>query len=58
LTPKGIVIDSVLTIAQNKMIYGKFYDYSYNETVEINAKEIKKWNREIKRIKELKNSTN
>jgi len=50
ITTKGLLLDSLLTIERNKMIYGEFYGFEFSE---INAQPIsvtKKFKQELKRI--------
>ncbi|MFZ4402226.1 MAG: hypothetical protein ACOYO1_19500 [Bacteroidales bacterium] len=52
LTQKGLQLDSSLTIERNKMIYGKFYGYNYNERIAIKVSDLgDKLSNEIERIK-------
>jgi hypothetical protein len=54
LRPNGITLDNTLTINKNKEIYGDFHGFKYNEKVEIQTSETKKWSIEIDRINETK----
>lgn len=51
LTPKGLQLDYSLTIEKNKMIYGKFKGYHYNEKLPTKVNDLgNKLTIEIKRI--------
>jgi hypothetical protein len=55
LTSKGLELDSALTIAKNKSIYGAFYGYEYNNTIPIPLSVIgNQFTDELKRIEEKK----
>jgi hypothetical protein len=50
ITTKGLLLDSLLTIERNKMIYGEFYGFEFSE---INAQSIsvkEKFKQELKKI--------
>jgi hypothetical protein len=51
LTKNGLQLDSLLTIEQNKKIYGEFHGYSYDEKIEMPISVNKKFEKEIELIK-------
>ncbi len=50
IKPDGLQIDSILTIAKNKSIYGAFKGFDYDAKSEMPVSTRKKFNAEIKRI--------
>ena len=55
LTDTGLQLETTLTIEKNKMIYGKFMGYFYNENTPIRVSDLgNKLGNEIERIKKLK----
>lgn len=54
LRSTGITLDSALTIAKNKDIYGDFHGFSYSEIKRTETNEYDKWDEEYERIKQSK----
>lgn len=50
VTPKGLLLDSLLTRERNELIYGKFYGYAFSENEEQTISVTEKFEQELKRI--------
>lgn len=50
VTPKGLILDSLLTTKRNENIYGKFYGFSFSENDEQAISVTQKFEQELKRI--------
>ena len=50
VTPKGLILDSLLTRERNEMIYGKFYGFAFSENDEQSIDVTEKFEQELKRI--------
>jgi hypothetical protein len=50
----GIKLDSILTLKRNKLIYGEFHGFEYDERIEMPVTTSKKFETEVDRIEKMK----